>query len=628
MAETTTSERGLNKAKQWQVALFPFNNAATNCYLALMSFIAYYGGYYLFGGFMGGVISVVTINVVTQAISFVVMGMRIFDGLTDPPCGSWIDRTRGKFGKFRPFMVGGNILMAISCLCLFFAIRYVPYEWLRWVLFIVCYIGYTLGYTAQCACTKAGQTCITNDPHQRSQFAIWDMIGMIGSIVLVNAIGSGLLPMIVPGIEVSEIKDGVVSTVTLGSQYNPQFYNILVPIVIVFSFIYTAMAVFAIWSKDNAKFWGVDANAKPATIKDYAGIIKGNSQIRWLVLSSGFNKLASTIATSGTVAYLLYDIMMKQSGSSYNGLYLPIYVLSFVFMGAFFLAGTKTASNKGQKRAIVQYTAIAFLIYIGLVIMLLIWDPTDPDKVLTLLRWDDSNKMYLTINLFTICWIVLYGCGYGAYNCCSEMCIPMVADCTDYETYRSGNYVPGIMGTIFSLIDKLVSSLATVFTTIFTVNLIPGLGGALPSSGMDTSAIVDSNYAGVRLSAIITICLLPMISWIITLISMHFYELSGEKLREIQAVNAVRKEAIAGGMSKDEAMKTWTEIDQVPAEFIPKEKVRKNKKTGEIIPPKKDNFFDKLYQKVWCGKEKTFEVASSKAIAIPEQYRIKENEQQ
>ena len=35
----------------------------------------------------------------------------------------------------------------------------------------------------------------------------------------------------------------------------------------------------------------------------------------------------------------------------------------------------------------------------------------------------------------------------------------MVADCSDYETYRSGNYIPGIMGTLFSLVDKLVSSL-------------------------------------------------------------------------------------------------------------------------------------------------------------------------
>ena len=36
-----------NKAKQWQIILFPFNNAATNIYLTLMSFVSYYAGYYL-----------------------------------------------------------------------------------------------------------------------------------------------------------------------------------------------------------------------------------------------------------------------------------------------------------------------------------------------------------------------------------------------------------------------------------------------------------------------------------------------------------------------------------------------------------------------------------------------------
>lgn len=621
MEKTAAEERGLNRAKQWQIALFPFNNAATNCYFALMTFIAYYGGYYLFGGFTGGVVSAVTVSTVTVVISTVIMAMRIFDGITDPPCGSWIDRTHGKFGKFRPFMIGGNIVLAISCLLMFFAIRYVNTEWLRWVLFILCYAIYVLGYTAQCACTKAGQTCLSNDPHQRSQFALWDMIGMIGSIVLVNAIGGGLLPIIVPKIKITEmLADGTTKVQELGSQYNPMFYNILVPIVIVVSAIYTAMAVAAIWDKDRPEFWGVDSNAKAAGFKDYLHIIAKNSQIRWLVLSSGFNKLASTIATSGTVAVLLYDIMMKTSGSSYNGLYLPVYVLSFIFMGVFFILGTKTASAKGQKRAITQYTAFAFLFYIGLVIMLCIWDPNDPNKVLTLLHWRQDGSIYVTINVFTIVWIILYGCGYGAYNCCSEMCIPMVADCTDYETYRSGNYVPGIMGTIFSLIDKVVSSLATVLITVFTVRLIPGLGGTLPSSGMDLDPIIATNFEGVRLSAIITICVLPMVSWLITLFSMYYYTLSGNKLKEIQAVNAVRKEAIRRGMDKELAMKTWTTIDQVPAEFIPADKVRINKKTGQPIPPVKETFMDRLYAKIWTRREQVSAEPSSRAVAIPEQY--------
>jgi Na+/melibiose symporter-like transporter len=619
LMENTEVQKGYNVAKKYQVALFPFNNAATNCYLTLMTFVSYYGGYYLFGGFVGGAVSAAAMASITTALSFIIMGMRIIDGITDPPFGGLMDRTHGKLGKFRPYIIGGNITLAVSVLLMFFAIRYVQIEWLRWTLFILCYVIYVLGYTAQCACTKAGQTCITNEPHQRSQFALWDMVGMIGSIVLLNLIGGGLLPMFIKGVELTTT-DGTV--LKLGSQYNPQFYDIMVPCTIALSAIYTAMAVAAIWDKDRPEFWGVDPNAKEATFKDYMQLLKNNKQIRWLVTSSGFNKLASTVATSGTVAILLYYIMM----GTYNGLYIPIYALSFIFMGLFFVLATKTAGAKGQKRAVTEYTAYALIFYVGLIIMLCFWDPSNPQAMLSIMHWDSNNKVYFAINAFTVIWIILYGCGYGAYNACSEMCIPMVADCTDYETYRSGNYVPGIMGTIFSLIDKLVSSLATLLTTVFTVYLIPGLNGVLPSSGMDMTAIVDSSYQGVRLSAIICVCVLPMVSWVITLICMLFYKLSGAKLKEIQAVNNVRRAAMQGGMPKPEAMQTWVSIDQVPAEFIPAEKKRINKKTGKELPPAKITIVDKIYDKIWGRREKAQGLPSSHAIPIPSQYTVKQSE--
>lgn len=606
----TASAAPLNKGKRYQIILFPFNNAATNCYLTLLTFVTYYGSYYLSGSFVKAIVDAALMTTLTLTVSTVATLMRVFDGITDPICGALMDKTHGKLGKFRPFMIAGNLMMAVAILCMFFAIRPVENSVLRWVLFILCYVVYVLGYTAQCACTKAGQTCITNEPHQRSQFVIWNMVGMIGSIVLINLIGNGLLPMLV-----DPVSD------KLGAQYNPAFYNILVPVTILLSAFYTVLALIAIWKKDRPEFWGVDGATEGARVrfKDYVNLLKNNSQIRWLVLSSGCNKLASTIATSGTVAILLYGIMM----GSYNGLYIPIYALSFIFMGLFFVLGARTAGAKGQKRAVAQYTSIAFLFYIALIVMLLIWNPDNENTWLSLIHWGDDGSIYFSTNFFTIAWIVLYGCGYGAYNCCSEMCIPMVADCTDYETYRSGNYVPGIMGTIFSLIDKLVSSLATLLTTVFTVGLIPALGGNLPSTG---TSITD--LTGVRLSTIICFCLLPMAAWLVTIVCMMFYKLSGEKLKEIQAVNAVRKAAMAGGMSKEEAMQTWVTIDQVPAEFVPEEKKRIDKKTGAILPPAKPNIMDKIYFAVWGRREKTLAKPSSNAVPIPEEYRLAETEEE
>ncbi len=642
---STVGNVAVNRAKGWQIALFPFNNAATNVYFAFYNYFVYWAVLALTGstaGAIGGVVvsSVVAIGVSTFASLFAPL-MRVFDGVTDPVLGGLMDKTKTKLGKFRPFMIIGNAMLAFSVILMMLVSQIASgVIWLQWVLYIISYIIYVLGYTCQCAVTKAGQTCLTNDPKQRSQFVIWNMIGMIGSIVLVNIMAGGVLTneaICQKGIifyeEVAANGGKTVAEIIAelganaskytavldslnpestyvylrGAAYGAQFYNIMVPFVVVISAVYTIMAVAAIWEKDRPEFWGVAG--EPAKIKDYIGIIKGNKEIRWLVLSSGLNKLASTVATSGTVAFLLYGCLM----GDYNGLYIPFYALCFVFMGIFFLWGSKTAGRKGQKRGVAQFTVFAFLFYIGVLIMLCIYDPANAATHLSL--FSTEGGFHLTINAYTIFFIILYGCGYGAFNCCDNLTIPMVADCTDYETYRSGKYVPGIMGTIFSLVDKLISSLQTLLLQLFIVAIVPGLN-ALPG---ESTPYMD----GMQLSCIICFCVLPMLAWLVTTFCMTRYGLSGKKLQEVQAVNAVRKAAVTGGMSMEEAMKTWQTIDQVPDMFVLKQKPRVNKKTGEVIV-EKENFLDKIYNKIFTKREKVSGKPSSNAIDIPEEFRTDE----
>ena len=45
-----------------------------------------------------------------------------------------------------------------------------------------------------------------------------------------------------------------------------------------------------------------------------------------------------------------------------------------------------------------------------------------------------------------------------------------------------------------------------------------------------------------------------MAAWLITLLVMKNYSLTGDRMKEIQDINAKRKEAIANGMSMEEAM--------------------------------------------------------------------------
>ena len=62
---------------------------------------------------------------------------------------------------------------------------------------------------------------------------------------------------------------------------------------------------------------------------------------------------------------------------------------------------------------------------------------------------------------------------------------------------------------------------------------------------------------------IVLFCIIPMIAWAATLICMKGYELTGPRMKEIQAINAARKEGIEQGMSLEEAMKKWKTIEDV-----------------------------------------------------------------
>ena len=65
--------------------------------------------------------------------------------------------------------------------------------------------------------------------------------------------------------------------------------------------------------------------------------------------------------------------------------------------------------------------------------------------------------------------------------------------------------------------------------------------------------------AGMNWVVIALFCIVPMVAWILTLWAMKGYELDGRKVKLVQKVNAARKEAIAKGMSMEEAMKTITD---------------------------------------------------------------------
>ena len=505
----------VNRAKMYQLALFPMNNGATNVYFILiLSYIATFGN---------GVLGIATLF----ATSMITV-MRVFDAITDPIIGALMDRTNGKFGKFRPYMVIGNIVMALSTIALYMLTPFVPesMEWLRYVLFVGLYAVWVIGYTFQTSVTRSAQSVLTNDPKQRPLFTIFNTIGSMA--------GMGLMQVLAPIIRSN-----------VGDYNTPEFYAVFTPIGIVISIALTILAIIGIWEKDNSKYFGIGGEKQEKTkVSEYIEIIKANKPMQRLMIAGGSCKLALSIATNMTVLCMLYGCMM----GNYDNLYLPMMVVGYVFSVPFFALSVNTSQKKGQKASLTKYVGVALACYVVVLALLLLWNPENAAFNLSIYTGELFGEGFqISINLYTILFIVFFGLGYGAYYATADMPIPMVADCADYETYRSGKYIPGIMGTLFSLVDKLVSSLSAT---------VVGIG--ITIIGLSDLPVAETPYApGMNWVVIVLFCIVPMIAWIITLIAMKGYDLTGDRMKEIQAVNAQRKDAIEKGMSMEEAMETY-----------------------------------------------------------------------
>ncbi len=517
---TNATPAGVNRAKMYQLALFPLNNGATNVYFVLiLSYVAQFGS------------SVLQLGIFA---SLMVTVMRVFDAITDPIIGALMDRTSTKIGKFRPFMIIGSAIMAVSVICLYVLLPLIPETmmWARYAGFVLIYAVWVIGYTFQTSCTRAGTTVLTNDPNQRPLFTIFNTIG--------SMLGMGVMQFLIPMIKNNYNVLDEAGKVIVSGYARPELYRIITPIGIALSVLLTLLAIIGIAEKDRPEFYGLGGGAQEKVkLSEYAEIIKNNKPMQRLMVAGAGCKLALAIATNTTVLLALYGIMM----GNYDSLYLPLMILGYVFAVPFFLLSVRTSQKKGQKASLTRYVSVALISYVGVLALLLISNQQNPATVLSF-PFNGGGS----INLYTILFILFFGIGYGAYYATADMPIPMVADCSDYETYRSGKYIPGIMGTLFSLVDKLVSSLAPTLVA-FLFMAFAGL------SDLPTDATPFS--PGIKIAVIVMFCVIPMIAWLATLWAMHGYSLTGDKMKEIQEVNSARKQGIAEGMTVEEAMEKW-----------------------------------------------------------------------
>lgn len=470
-------ENGIHRVPLWRIGGFALNNTATNLYLFMMNYVAYY-----LTGFVG--VAVVT------ASSFAMM-MRIWDGVTDPFIGYVVDKTNGKFGKNRPFMIIGNVILAVMSFILFHVTHLLPENVaVRYAFFIICAAIYYIGYTFQCVVTKSAQTCLTNDPKQRPLFSVFDAVYNTILFTVMAIFGANL------GAKYGTYED-------LG------VFHELWLLVVITSAIFTLIAVISIAPKDRAEFFGTGEVVR-VSLRDYWDTIKNNRAIQMLIVSASTDKLATSAKTS-TVTVVLFAVLagnIKLQGSLTGLVSIPtVFLCIFAISTLATKLGMRKAMLIGSIGGIVANALLALLWMFG--------DPTTMSNAEGGLNW----------GFFTIAYVLLSVAFGGFQGISGNIVIPMTADCADYEVYRTKRYVPGMMGTLFSFVDKVISSFAPMIAGLMFAAI--GFKDKMPDVGTPYSD--ELKYVAIFLSYGIVI-----IGLICNLVALKFYPLTKEKMAEIQ----------------------------------------------------------------------------------------------
>lgn len=127
-------------------------------------------------------------GVSAAAIGVIMMFLTIFDAINDPIIGGMADRCHTRFGKYRPFMMIGSIILALAIVMQFSVPGFGQVGLL--VYYTIALAVYSIGMTATCAPWQALNSVMSEDVDQRNlllaarQFMGFFAAALVGMVTL------------------------------------------------------------------------------------------------------------------------------------------------------------------------------------------------------------------------------------------------------------------------------------------------------------------------------------------------------------------------------------------------------------------------------------------------------------
>ena len=235
-------------------------------------------------------------------ITNIISILRILEVFIDPLIGNMIDNTNTKYGKFKPWVVGGGIISSITLLLLFTDLgglnKTNPFLYL--VLFGIIYLVMDVFYSIKDIGFWSMIPALSLDSHEREKMATF---ARIGSTIGANIVGVAIMPIV--------LFFSMTNSSGSGDKSGWFWFAFIVALIGVITSIAVGIGTREVESK-------IRDNNEKTSLKQVFKVLGQNDQLMWLSLGYWFYGLG--INTLNALQLYYFTFILGDSGK-YSILY-------------------------------------------------------------------------------------------------------------------------------------------------------------------------------------------------------------------------------------------------------------------------------------------------------------------
>ena len=355
------------------------------------------------------------------AITAIIVGARVFDALNDPIMGNIIERTRTKWGKFKPWLAIGIVSTSIV---VYLAFNTNLQGWSFIWFFGVIYFMYSITFTMHDISYWGMIPSLGTDSHVRNQFT--------SRATLFAGIGGAIAGFLIPRF--------TTGAGTIGGSASYAYGRIALVICIIAP-LFLCFTIFGV--RENRDY--NKEKVPPVSFKKIFGTIGGNDQLLWIALIFLVQQMGNGLALGGLGStYIYFDL-------GYQGGYYSNFSTFGLAATAVLMVLYPAISQKINRKPLM---AIMILVSaIGYIAMFVI------------------GAFMPSANASLKCWLFTAGymlANFGQYSFYLIMMISIL-NTVEYNELKHGERDEAIISSLRPFLTKLSSALVAVLTYVFYI---------------------------------------------------------------------------------------------------------------------------------------------------------------